>query len=156
MSGHFKIMEALREEGARLTPQRQLVLEVLVDEPGHLTAEDIHARVREHYPYVDLSTIYRTLEFLKEHGIVTQTDLGFGRSVYERRAKAPHHHLVCRCCGETVELGHELLEPLVQALLEKYGFQADLDHLAIFGLCAACRASGSETPSGGCEHVSSN
>jgi Fur family ferric uptake transcriptional regulator len=156
VSGHFKIMEALRDEGVRLTPQRQLVLEVMAAEPGHLSAEEIHARVCERYPYVDLSTIYRTLYFFKEWGIVTETNLGHGRSVFQRRQAAPHHHLVCRRCGETRELAHQFLEPLEHSLMETLGFQADFNHLAIFGLCAACQASEPGGRKGGGEHVGSD
>jgi hypothetical protein len=32
-----------------------------------------------------------------------------------------------------------LLEPLRQSLFEKYGFDTDLDHFALFGVCPECR-----------------
>ncbi len=140
MSSYGKMIESLRDEGVRLTPQRQMVLEIVAEESGHLSAEEIHQRVRERYPYVDLSTIYRILEFLKQHNIVTETDLGGGRLVFEQCLEKPHHHLVCRTCGETTELTHDFLEPLERSLLEAYGFHADINHLAIFGVCVKCRA----------------
>ncbi len=152
MSHHFKIMKTLREEGVRLTPQRLLVLEIICDAPGHLSAEDIYNQVRERYPYVDLSTIYRTLDFLKEHGIISETDLGHGRLVFEQSSEHPHHHLVCRRCGATEVLEADVLEPLARSLMDTYGFQADFEHLAIFGLCPGCLAAEDDAGSGGDEN----
>jgi len=134
------LVESLRGLGWRLTPQRMMILSIISASRGHITAEDIHARVREHYPYIDISTIYRTLELLREHRLITETDLGHGRAVYELRDAPPHHHAVCRMCGGMLDLDHTLLQPLQSALQERYSFAADIDHFAIFGLCRECQS----------------
>ncbi len=140
MSGHGPIMESLREVGYRLTPQRMLIVSIIHDSKGHVTAEDIHARVVEQYPFVDISTVYRTLQLLKKLHLVSETDLGGGRVQFELAQGARHHHLVCRQCGTTLPLDDELLEPLRGRLQERYGFQADMEHFAIFGVCKRCRS----------------
>lgn len=139
MDRQNSIAELLRELGCRLTPQRVMILSIVQSSRGHLSAEEIHARVREQYPYVDISTVYRTLELLKELHLVTETNLGHGRAVYELRDAEPHHHAVCRGCGGILDLDHTLLKPLQIALQEQYGFAADIDHFAIFGLCQNCQ-----------------
>jgi Fur family transcriptional regulator, ferric uptake regulator len=153
VSHHYKVMQALRDDGIRLTPQRLLVLEILADTPDHLSAEEILNRVRQRYPFVDLSTIYRTLDFLKEYGIVTGTDMGQGRLEFEERRDPLHHHLVCRRCGASQQLGHQFFEPLIHSLFEVFKFQANLDHLVIFGLCAKCQALGNPAQLKDREHV---
>jgi Fur family ferric uptake transcriptional regulator len=88
---------------------------------------------------VNISTIYRTLNLLKKLRLVSETDLGEGYVRYELLERERHHHLVCRRCGESCAFEHEFLKPLQVRLLKKYGFTADLDHFAIFGLCQRCR-----------------
>jgi Fur family ferric uptake transcriptional regulator len=132
------MIEALREEGCRLTPQRLMILSIISDSTGHVTAEAIHERVKEQYPFVDISTVYRTLHLLRKLGLVTEADLGDGVVSYELAELGPHHHLVCRRCGATTKLDDSSLKPLVRSLRSRYGFVASLEHVAIFGLCANC------------------
>lgn len=138
MTGHGVIMESLREVGYRLTPQRVLIVSIIHGAEGHISAEAIHEEVVKQYPYVDISTVYRTLHILKKLRLVTETDLGGGRVEYELTQRAQHHHLVCRRCGHTFPMDDELMQPLRARLLEKHGFQADMEHFAIFGVCQRC------------------
>jgi len=138
----------LREVGYRLTPQRMMILAAIYEREGHVTAEAIHERVTQQYPFVDISTVYRTLQLLKKLRLVTETDLGEGVVEYELRERGRHHHLVCRQCGKTAPLDHSYLKPLAGRLEEAYGFQADLEHFAIFGLCSRCRGDSGRSPVG--------
>ena len=142
MSGHGSIIESLREVGYRLTPQRMLIVSIIHDRKGHITAEEIHSRVKEQYPFVDISTVYRTLQLLKKLHIVSETDLGGDRVQYELADRERHHHLVCRQCGNTFGIDDEVIEPLRSTLRENYGFEADMAHFAVFGLCLECRGKG--------------
>lgn len=131
--------KVLLERGYRLTPQRMMVVEAIHGADYHISAEEIYVQVRAHYPYANISTIYRTLELLKELGLVTETDLGEGRVRYHPAEKGHHHHLVCQNCGKVIDLSEPVLSPLKDSLLSDYHFKADLRHLAIFGLCANCQ-----------------
>jgi len=133
------LQEALRNSGQRLTPQRMMVLSALAEQESHVTAEAILDLVRLEYPYINLSTIYRTLDLLVELGLVAETDLGGGVRQFELVGAHPHHHLICQRCGHTIEIGDETLQPLRNRLQSHYGFEARMDHFAIFGVCQACR-----------------
>ena len=139
MAEYSDMAATLREVGYRLTPQRMMILAAIYERDGHVTAEAIHERVTQQYPFVDISTVYRTLQLLKKLRLVTETDLGEGVVEYELRERGRHHHLVCRQCGKTAPLDHSYLKPLSDRLEEAYGFQADLEHFAIFGVCSRCR-----------------
>jgi Fur family ferric uptake transcriptional regulator len=132
----------LRGTGYKLTPQRLMVLTVLRHHNGHLSAAEIHKRVIQSYPYVDISTVYRTMQVLKDLRLVTETDLGSGDTAFEWTGGDRHHHLVCHACGGVIRLQHEDMAGLDTLLHEKYGFSADIDHFAIFGYCRACVAAG--------------
>lgn len=139
MSHHGKIMEALQGIGYRLTPQRMMILEAIADSDGHISAEEIHEKVRAAYPYLDISTVYRTLDLLKTLHLVSETDMGRGHGQYELLSKRLHHHLICRECGRILDVENSSLDPLLRAMEEKYDFQAEIEHLAIFGVCGNCR-----------------
>ncbi|MDH4269193.1 MAG: transcriptional repressor [Dehalococcoidia bacterium] len=131
--------EILREKGHRLTPQRMLVIEVLHEADKHISAEELYKQLHSRYPYANISTVYRTLELLKELNLVTEADFGEGRVRYHVAEKGHHHHLVCHSCGKVIDLDDFTLYPLKDALLKEYGFDADLRHLAISGKCSKCR-----------------
>jgi Fur family transcriptional regulator, ferric uptake regulator len=136
----------LRASGYRVTPQRQLVLEA-VSRLEHATPEEIFADVRQIARGVNVSTVYRTLELLEQLGLVSHTHLGHGAPSYHMAAEAEHVHLVCRLCEQVTEVDKAAVRPLVTALEQSEGFQTDVGHLTIFGLCAACRPVGSGAPS---------
>ena len=138
MSHHTGLVASVKGKGYRMTPQREMILEAIHAE-GHITADDIYQRVRAKSPAVNLATIYRTLELLKELGIVTAINAGSGSIHYELAGEQPHHHLVCEGCGQAIELDCDVLLPLEEELCRRYGFQMNLNHLALFGLCPKCQ-----------------
>ncbi len=127
------------EHGYRLTPQRLMILSAINQSDDHISAEEIYTQVVAKYPYVNISTVYRTLELLKGLDLVTETDLGGGRVRYHPVDKGQHHHLVCQECGVTIDLDESVLTPVRDLLLQEYGFIADLKHLAIFGHHVDCK-----------------
>ena len=118
-----------------------MVLDALHSADQHISAEEIYGLVKTKYPYANISTIYRTLELLKELGLVSEIDLDDGRLRYHLTEKGHHHHLVCSKCGAMIDLPEFILLPLKDKLLNDYKFEADLNHLAVFGLCQSCRNS---------------
>lgn len=140
MSCEKETVQVLREAGHRPTPQRLMVLSFLRHANGHVAASDILEKVKEVYPYVDISTVYRTLGVLKEMRLVSETDMGSGEYSYEWIRQDRHHHLICVDCQRVVLLDHRYLDSLRAEVFEDYGFEADVNHFAIFGRCAECRA----------------
>lgn len=132
------IISRLSRRGYRLTPQRMMILEAVEAAEGHISAEEIYTRVCARYPHLNISTVYRTLELLKELGLATETDMGDGRVRYHSIKKGHHHHLVCQRCGQIIDLDESVLSPLKDTLSREYRFDADLRHLAIFGRCSQC------------------
>jgi Fur family ferric uptake transcriptional regulator len=130
--------QTLRENGYRLTPQRQLVLEA-VTALRHGTPEEICAEVQRTAGGVNISTIYRTLELLEELKLVTHTHLGHGAPTYHAAADEAHLHLVCRDCGSVLEAEVSIADDLVGRLAAEHGFETDVKHFAIYGRCENCR-----------------
>ena len=129
----------LRGMGYRLTPQRMMVVEALHDTDKHVSAEEIYARVKAKYPYANISTVYRTLELLKELELVNEIALGDGCVRFHPAEKGRHHHLVCQKCHSIIDLPESALAPLEDVLTKNHQFKADLKHTAVFGLCSECQ-----------------
>ncbi|MEU4679632.1 Fur family transcriptional regulator [Micromonospora sp. NPDC023737] len=131
------LAEMLRSRGLRLTAQRQLVLQAVLD-LGHATPEQVHTAVRGVAAGVNITTIYRTLELLERLGLVTHTHLSHGSPTYHTAGEHQHVHLVCRNCGEIDEFDPELIRPLADQLARQRGFRVDIGHVSLFGVCGSC------------------
>ena len=139
MNQYHSSSGTLHELGYRLTPQRIMILEAVERSDSHISAEDIYTQVRGRYPYMNISTVYRTLELLEKLSLVMKTDFGEGRVRYHPADKGHHHHLVCQKCGLIIDIDESTLARLEDVLLARYNFSASLKHIAIFGLCGNCR-----------------
>jgi len=134
-----ELINAVKAHGLRMTPQRAIIFEAVEKLEGHITAEDIFIEVQQVNPYINLATIYRTLELLQDLNLMTQTHLGQERTFFALKDHCSHHHLVCEVCGSIEEFHDDVLEPVRRVLEEKYSFEAHTDHLSVFGICQACR-----------------
>ena len=133
----------LKEKGYKLTPQRRAVLNIIIENQGqHLNTEEIYDLVKVPCPDIGLATVYRTLQILDEMGLILKINLDDGCSRYEfnyHQEDHQHHHLICKNCGNIIEVGEDLLEPLEEQIAEKYQFKI-IDHkVKFFGLCSKCR-----------------
>ena len=117
-----------------------MVLTALHSVDTHISAEDIYAQVKAKYRYANISTVYRTLDLLKELKLIAEINLDDGCVRYHLSEKGHHHHLVCSICGKMIDLPETALLKLSETLVRDYKFQADLKHLAVFGTCADCQA----------------
>jgi len=115
-----------------------MVLEAVRESSGHVSAEVIQERVTARFPTVNRTTIYRTLTWLKDRGLISVTDTGGGQLVYEYLTDERHHHLICQKCGHEATISDDLVAPMLTAIRERYGFEPRLDHLAVFGTCRIC------------------
>ena len=132
----------LHRRGARLTPQRQIILDALCALGGHVPVAELYERVHADFPAIDRSTVYRALAFFVELGLVAAADIG-GATVYEiapRQGECDHHHLVCRDCGGVLHVPGAAFVALAAQLAADHGFAADLNALTIHGRCRECAA----------------
>lgn len=136
--------DALWSAGYRVTRQRAIILDAVCAGSGHTPLSEIYGRVRQLDTSIDRSTIYRALRLFVEVGIVVAADTGGVETVYEIAKPAPHHHLVCRSCGQEREIDHTALQSMSEHVLNRHGFQVATDHLVLFGVCSGCRERASE------------
>jgi Fur family transcriptional regulator, ferric uptake regulator len=131
-------IETLKQKDLKLTPQRRLIVDIIHEAHGHLSAETLIALVQKRMPGVNKSTIYRTLEILEKIGCVYKSESG-DHAIYHHAEEGHHHHLTCRKCGKTVECNRAIFSSVERSLLKEFGFSPEFNHLVIEGLCADCR-----------------
>ena len=133
-----ELARLLRSANQRATPQRLMILSVLQEADNHLTADEVFQRLGPLSSALNRSTVYRTLERFRDDGIVSETDLGGGVRVFELLDRQRHHHLICRSCDGMIEMDDDAVESMRVEIRERYGFEPQIDHLAVWGQCAAC------------------
>ncbi len=130
--------EAIKAAGRRVTVQRVAVMDAIRDIGGHVTVEQIAARLRESYPQIDLATVYRTVDLLGRLHLVNEVRVG-AVSRYEYAAPGYRHgHMVCEHCGKTFHLAPERLQDLREKVQADTGFDLHTEHFTMSGLCAEC------------------
>jgi Fur family ferric uptake transcriptional regulator len=131
-------VNTLKAKGLKLTPQRRLIVDIIHEAKGHLTAEEIIKDVQAKMPGVNKSTIYRTLEILEKAGCVYKSELD-KESIYHHDEEGHHHHLVCSRCGKTIDCDENIFTPVQRSLKNKYNFSVDFKHMVMTGVCEECR-----------------
>ena len=139
MTDTEQAVATLREQGHRLTPQRLLVLQIVGAGQGHMGVDEVFRQAKEAYPYMDIATVYRTLHLFKRLGVVTEVAIG-DRLHYEiTDPSGKHHHMVCQVCHGAYNLSPHYLEEFRETLIRDFGFEPDLEHFAVPGICLECR-----------------
>src|SRR5260221_8119418 len=104
----MKSSEALtaifREQGLRVTPQRQEIFRLLEGDDSHPTVESLFDRARADMATISLKTVYQTVHDLEALGEVRVLDLGPGTVRVDPNVEDDHHHLLCTRCGGVRDL----------------------------------------------------
>lgn len=138
-----RLQAQFAERGIRMTQQRRAILSVMETANKHLDAGQILRKAQRLDASVDRSTVYRTLQLLKRHGLIDELDLmhinGEGH-YYERKLGRDHIHMACLRCGKIMEFVSESFERLKRQVEKDCRFHVLVSRLEIGGYCAGCRS----------------
>lgn len=133
----------LRAQGLRVTPQRRLVLHLLREQGGHLSADELYRLARQHQPRISLSTVYRALDVFEELGLVRALHLDGEHHRYEVASDGEeHHHMICLGCSRVIEFECGYCAEIHHDLAEHHDFQITGSRVQLLGYCTDCRARG--------------
>ena len=128
------------EGGARaLTPQRQVVLRVVRGTEAHLTAAEIYDAARALLPSISYATVYNSLRFLRDEGLISEITFGNSASRYDRET-GRHDHAVCTECGRLTDFDLSEAAALLKLAARRSKFKPQSVHLTLYGLCPDCGA----------------
>ena len=132
-----RLEEECRKAGARVTQQRREVLRVLAATDTHPDAQTVLRRVRKRMPTISFDTVYRTLSFLEEHGLIDRVYTTGERARFDGNV-TPHHHFICTRCGRIFDFESSELDRMAfPAAITAIGHPASKE-LQVLGTCNAC------------------
>lgn len=131
-----QICEQIRACGRRVTPQRRAIIQALLADRSHPTAEQIFTRVRRVLPDISPATVYNTLHELAAVGLLLELDVGLGKRRYDVTT-ASHAHLVCMGCGRIEDVPYND-KTLTLSPRESHGFQVIGCNVVFRGYCPDC------------------
>ena len=135
-----RFREMLRAAGCRVTAQRLLLLQLLHDSKGHAGADDLYHLARARDPRLSLSTVYRTLNKLREVGLVHELHLDQEHHHFELAAEDSHHHLICQSCGKVLEMKCFLVDEILSHIEAQHDFKVTGTQMEFVGYCVDCQA----------------
>lgn len=119
-----------------MTKQRSLILEIMRDDPRHMTADEIFTEARERMPRIARGTVYRNLKLMEQDGAIAHIEMAGGPDRYDYNP-APHGHLLCDDCGAIADLPVlgllREIEATIGTTVRGYTFN-------IHYICPKCRA----------------
>jgi Fur family ferric uptake transcriptional regulator len=137
----------IAEHGLKHSRQRDRIAETFFAMGGHVSIEELVARVRRLDPRISVATVYRTMKLLADCGLAVARQFGGGQTRYEAAAGRGHHdHLICTGCGEIVEFANEKIESLQALVARRHGFEVESHKLELYGRCGRCRGPAEATP----------
>jgi Fur family peroxide stress response transcriptional regulator len=133
-----ELIISLRKEGFRITPQRIAIVGYLLKTEDHPSAEHIHKTIQKKYPMVSLSTVYKTLDLLKEKKLVNEIEVK-GETRFDAHTDE-HINLVCMNCGKIDDVDEDSLKEIQSRAAKKSKYLVIKSSFEMFGYCTSCKS----------------
>jgi Fe2+ or Zn2+ uptake regulation protein len=137
MKDTLTLTTIFREQGLRVTPQRQAIFRLLEGNESHPTVESLFDRARTDMPTISLKTVYQTVHDLEALGEVRVLDLGTGSVRVDPNVEDDHHHLLCTACGRVRDLPVDF-DGLKVPIAYRRDFTVDDVQVIFRGRCDTC------------------
>lgn len=124
-------------EGLGLTKQRQAVLTVIHESEEHLSANEVFENARRLLPGISFATVYNSLRYLKNEGLIAEVSFGTDAARYDRKLTR-HDHAVCNACGKLVDMDLPIPAKLLARATDLSKFEAESVELILRGRCPEC------------------
>ncbi|MFK5952845.1 MAG: transcriptional repressor [Desulfobacterium sp.] len=144
MADHKKrfeiIIQKLRDNGQKITPQRLAIVKILAKSKGHPSVEDIHGEIKKDFPTMSLATVYRNIVLIRSLGEVLELGFPDGSNRYDGNKPYPHPHVICIKCKKVVDSNLGSLDDLKDQVAIETNFKILNHRLDFFGICSNCMA----------------
>ena len=124
-------------ESLELTKQRQTVLRVIRESEKHLSANEVFDNARRLLPSISFATVYNSLRYLKQEGLIGEIRFGTDANLYDRKLTR-HDHAICNDCGKLVDLEMPLPDGLLEEAADLSKFKPESLEFTLRGLCPEC------------------
>ena len=132
------ITSLLREKGFKVTPQRLAIYNMLAATKSHPNAEMIFNDLQTMYPTMSLATVYKTMEILKEIGLVQILNAGEDSFRYDADT-SDHPHVRCMKCGQVEDIENIDYRDFLQQVAQGTNYELMGQQFYFYGVCPACK-----------------
>lgn len=136
MDNTQKIAEALRNSGYKATPQRITIVETILRSKSHPSAEEIYEQVFRTHPTISLSTVYNTLNILRDMDFIKEITFK-GKTRYDPNIRM-HVNLICENCSRIFDVEDSAITEHIDRISKKQGFRFKVQHVDFYGTCRSC------------------
>ena len=134
------IIQKLRDNGQKITPQRIAIVKILAKSEGHPSVENIYDQIKKDFPTMSLATVYRNIILVKSIGEVLELGFPDGSNRYDGNKPNPHPHVICIKCKKIVDLDLDSLKKIENEVALEANFKILNHRLDFFGICSNCMA----------------
>lgn len=137
-----ELLERLKKEGCRMTPQRHTIIHLLNKHQHELVSvETLLKEAKIDNPAMNATTIYRNLELLDQFNLLYTQNSKDGSKLYKLVCHTVHHHhIICTNCGKILPIDYCPIAPQLEALVKEQGFTLEEHHLELYGKCPQCQS----------------
>lgn len=132
------IIQKLRENGHKITPQRMAIVEIIAKSTGHPSVEDIYEKIKINFPTMSLATVYRNIVLIKSLGEILELGFPDGSNRYDGNKPYPHPHVICIKCKKIVDPDLVSLDHMTKEVAKETNFKILNHRLDFFGICSNC------------------
>ena len=130
------LVEKFKRKRLKITPQRLGIFRILEENSMHPSAEDVFKEIRESYPTISFTTVYKTLEIMEKMGEILKVTIDEQRKHYDPNTNV-HHHIICSRCNKISDIKKEYVKPrLPREVLDE--FTPSSYHISFYGTCKKC------------------
>jgi Fur family transcriptional regulator, ferric uptake regulator len=130
----------ITEKGLKATRQREIIVDTFFSASGHLSVDELLAKVQSRDERIGAATVYRTMKILTDSGLASARHFDDGQTRYEAAIGRHHHdHLICTSCHQIIEFENERIEELQDMVARQHGFHVTRHKLELYGLCNDCQ-----------------
>jgi Fur family ferric uptake transcriptional regulator len=123
----------LRRAGIRITRPRRIILAIVAATGDHPDAYEIFRRASAIDAGISLSTVYRTMKLLEEHGAIQRHAFAGGPSRFEHAGEEHHDHLIDVETGHVIEFRSDKIERLQDEIARELGYDILHHRLELYG-----------------------
>ena len=128
-----------KEKKLSLSHPRLLIYQELSNALSPLSPLEIYQNLLRKKKKIGLTSIYRSLELFESLGLVFKIINGSYVKYKLCELENHHHHIVCKACGDVVELNFCDISDWSRKVVESTGYQVTDHQLNFFGFCKECK-----------------
>jgi Fur family peroxide stress response transcriptional regulator len=130
------VMEKYKDINLKLTPQRLAILDYLDGNKNHPSAEEIYCEIQKKFPMMSFATVYKTLDVLKQKGLLRELTIDSDRKHYDPDTRH-HHHLICLKCKKIADIHCDFSIEVPDD--KRSSFEVIGNHIEFYGICPDCK-----------------